>query len=206
MFEYFLKRYERKLAASVSSQLRSSWLRERFYERYKIKVGMYSYGVFDPVRINPGVTIGRYCSVADTVRVFRRNHGVSTLSTHPFFYNSALGMVSKDTIEFAPLVIEDDVWIGHNATILPSVSRIGRGAVIGAGSIVVKDVPCYTVWAGNPAKKIRDRFSAVIIERVEASKWWEMDEHSLRCKLNSKPDCFYTPTLNDLDNFWIDND
>lgn len=52
--------------------------------------------------------------------------------------------------------IEDDVFIGVNCTICNSVT-IGKGAIIGAGSIVTKDVPPYQVWAGNPAKYIKDR-------------------------------------------------
>lgn len=55
------------------------------------------------------------------------------------------------------LVIEDDVWIGARALILSSVNRIGKGAVIGAGSVVTKDVESYTIVAGNPAKKIGER-------------------------------------------------
>ena len=53
-----------------------------------------------------------------------------------------------------PIVIEDKVWIGIAATILPGV-RIGYGAIVGAGSVVTKDVPAMTVVAGNPAKVIK---------------------------------------------------
>ena len=54
------------------------------------------------------------------------------------------------------IVIEDDVWIGHSCSILDGV-RIGKGAVIGAGSVVTKDIPPYTVVAGVPAKMIKMR-------------------------------------------------
>jgi acetyltransferase-like isoleucine patch superfamily enzyme len=56
----------------------------------------------------------------------------------------------------ASIAIEDDVWIGANAVILPGVT-IGRGAVIGAGSVVTKDVAPYTICAGNPARVMRAR-------------------------------------------------
>lgn len=56
----------------------------------------------------------------------------------------------------APVVIEDDVFIGMNAIICNSV-HIGKGAVVGAGSVVTKDIPAYQVWAGNPAHYIKNR-------------------------------------------------
>lgn len=71
--------------------------------------------------------------------------------TH-FFDPSQKGRVFR----FAKVTIEEDVFIGINVTICNSVT-IGRGAVIGAGSIVTKDIPPYQVWAGNPARYIKDR-------------------------------------------------
>ena len=52
--------------------------------------------------------------------------------------------------------IEDEVFIGINVVICNSVT-IGKGAIVGAGSIVTKDIPPYQVWAGNPARYIKDR-------------------------------------------------
>ncbi|MCB9159898.1 MAG: CatB-related O-acetyltransferase [Caldilineaceae bacterium] len=57
---------------------------------------------------------------------------------------------------FPPVRIEDDVWIGARAIILPGVT-IGQGAIIGAGAVVTKDVPAYAVCAGNPARVLRLR-------------------------------------------------
>ena len=54
------------------------------------------------------------------------------------------------------VTIEDDVFIGMNAIICNSVT-IGRGAVVGAGAVVTKDIPPYQIWAGNPARHIKDR-------------------------------------------------
>jgi len=66
-----------------------------------------------------------------------------------------------------PVIIEDDVWIGSNATILKGVT-VGRGSIIGAGSVVVKDVPPYSVCAGNPARVIRMRFTDEEINEHES--------------------------------------
>lgn len=59
--------------------------------------------------------------------------------------------------EYKKIYIEDDVWIGHGSIILQGV-RIKRGSIIAAGSVVTKDVPEYTIYGGNPARKIKDRF------------------------------------------------
>ena len=56
-----------------------------------------------------------------------------------------------------PVIIEDDVWIGFNATILKGV-RIGRGAIVGANTVITKDVPPYTIMVGNPARAVGSAF------------------------------------------------
>lgn len=60
--------------------------------------------------------------------------------------------------EYPPVRIEDDVWIGARAIILPGL-KIGKGAIIGAGSVVTKDVPPYAICVGNPARVIKYRYS-----------------------------------------------
>lgn len=60
-----------------------------------------------------------------------------------------------DDVAHAPVVIEDDVWINAGATVLKGVT-IGREAVVGAGAVVTRDIECYTVVAGVPARKIGD--------------------------------------------------
>jgi len=82
------------------------------------------------------------------------SHSLSAASRHDHFISiiaSGHPMVVDDVS--APIVIEDDAWIGFNATILKGVT-IGKGAVVGAASLVTKDVPAYTVVAGNPANPI----------------------------------------------------
>ena len=59
-------------------------------------------------------------------------------------------------IDFAPVIIEDDADLGVGAIVLPGV-RIGRGAQVGAGAVVTRDVPPYAVVAGNPARVLRER-------------------------------------------------
>ena len=88
------------------------------------------------------VRIGKDCSIAWGV----------TICDHDF---QKLYIKDEVQVETAPVVIEDNVWIGMNATILKGVT-IGRGAVIGAGSVVTKSIPARTVAAGNPARVVRE--------------------------------------------------
>lgn len=65
------------------------------------------------------------------------------------------------------VIIEDDVWIGHGSIVL-TPARIGRGAVVAAGSVVTKDVPSYAIVAGVPAHVIKMRFTPEEIVRHES--------------------------------------
>jgi acetyltransferase-like isoleucine patch superfamily enzyme len=182
-----------RLKIMLRNQFTSQPLRNYFAKNYGIKVGLYTYGCFDERRINPNVTFGRYCSIADSVRVFTRNHPIDAISMHPILYNPRLGLKEIITLSFEKLIIEDDVWIAHNATILPSVKFIGRGSVIGAGSIVTRDVPAYAIVAGNPAHLIKMRFDKETIERIEKSRWWEYSIEDFIKLFKNKPDLFPFP-------------
>ena len=70
-----------------------------------------------------------------------------------------------------PPIIGNDVWIAAKSIVFQGV-KIGNGAVIGAGSVVTKDVPDYAIVAGNPARIIRYRFTPDIIAYLNETKWW----------------------------------
>jgi virginiamycin A acetyltransferase len=149
-------------------------LREWFARDFHVEVGLYSYGCFDRWRIPARTRIGRYCSFARSARVLDANHPFDALSTHPFLYEKKFGLVDRDLIDPPWLTIEDDVWVSHNATITPSCKFVGRGAIIGAGAIVTKDVPRYTIMVGAPAAPLRKRFPQDLEVAIEESRWWEM--------------------------------
>jgi len=67
-----------------------------------------------------------------------------------------------------PITICDDVWIGVRAMFLPGVT-VGRGAIIGAGAVVTKDVPEWAIVAGNPARVVRFRYEKVESQTLETS-------------------------------------
>jgi len=180
----------------LRNQFTSHSLRDYYIKNHGILAGLYTYGCFDETRINPGVTFGRYCSIAISARIFTRNHPVHAISMHPVLYNPSLGFKEIISLPFEKITIEDDVWIGHNATILPSVKFIGRGSVIGAGSVVTHDVPAYAIVAGNPARLIKMRFDEETIERIEKSRWWEYSIEELISVFKKKPDLFPFPIKN----------
>lgn len=153
--------------------MRSATARQMMSQYHGVEIGAYSYGeCYDPALIPPGVVIGRYVSIARGVRFFVQNHPLDRLSTHPFFYETCPGVAVTNDLPAGRLEIGSDVWIGCNAIVTPGCRRIGHGAVIGAGSIVTKDVSDFAIVAGNPARKIRDRFSPEVIEQLQRNPWW----------------------------------
>jgi acetyltransferase-like isoleucine patch superfamily enzyme len=160
----------------------------------KYSVGRYTYGlpeVFDFKDNNCGnLKIGSFCSISSNVKIFLSgNHRTDWVTTYPFNvvfpkFESFTGHPQSK----GDVVIGNDVWIGMGSLILSGV-KIGDGAVVGAGSIVTKDVPPYTIVAGNPAKIINLRFSQEEIQSLLRIQWWDRDilwiEENMHLLLNS---------------------
>ena len=81
-------------------------------------------------------------------------------------------------------VVGNDVWIGQNVTALPGV-HIGDGAIIGANSVVSKDVEPYTIAAGNPIRPIRKRFDDETIRLLLRLKWWDWSAEKIFANLET---------------------
>jgi acetyltransferase-like isoleucine patch superfamily enzyme len=153
---------------------RSASVRKILRQHHGVEVGAYSYGdCMIPGLFPPGVSIGRYTSIAPGVRVYNQNHPLDHLSMHPFFYDPRLGLLKENPMPRGRLVIGHDSWIGVNAIITPGCTRIGHGAVVGAGAFVTKDVDDFAIVAGNPAKVIRYRFPEETRRAILASRWWD---------------------------------
>ncbi len=140
-------------------------------------------------------SIGRFCSIAYNVKIGLGNHPTEWVSTHPFAYEKKYGFVDagrnfKDQI-VKPTTIGNDVWIGANSTILAGVN-IGHGAIIGAHSLVTKDVEPYSIVVGTPARHLRYRFETALIDRLLKSAWWNMDYSVLKKNIGlmDNPDQF----------------
>jgi acetyltransferase-like isoleucine patch superfamily enzyme len=124
--------------------------------------------------------MGPYCSVGPECLIGSLGrHPAAHFSTSPVTFSTKaplcriFGSVDEG-IEFeeeAPVFIGADVWIGARAIVLDGV-KIGHGAIIGANTVVTKDVPPYAIVYGSPPRVQRYRFSPEVIEVLLASQWW----------------------------------
>ena len=121
--------------------------------------------------------IGKFCSIAKGIEFVMNgaNHVMKGISTYPF--NIIGGDWSKNIPNLTDLplkgdtVVGNDVWFGQNVTVMPGI-KIGDGAIIGANSVVTKDVPAYAIVGGNPIKIIRYRYDDETIALLEKLAWW----------------------------------
>jgi acetyltransferase-like isoleucine patch superfamily enzyme len=138
------------------------------FDRGKVTVGKKTYGelcimTFSNTRSQ--LIIGNYCSIAGGVFfLLDSGHPIYSVSTYPFKVK-CFGY-EAEAICKGNIIVEDDVWIGTNS-IINSGIKIGRGAIVAAGSVVVKNVEPYAIVGGNPAKFIKYRFDEKIRQRLQ---------------------------------------
>lgn len=112
----------------------------------RVVIGDYS-GIGYGCVIQGNVIIGCHVMMGPEVLIYTQNHNFSRVD---------VPMDKQGFAEEEQVIIEDDVWIGARVIILPGV-RIGRGSVIGAGTVVSKNIPEYSVAVGNPARVVKKR-------------------------------------------------
>lgn len=128
--------------------------------------------------IGDKLIIGKFCALARGVKFIMNgaNHKLSGVSTYPFqIFGNGWERVMPQAGELpyrGDTVVGHDVWIGFEALIMPGV-RIGNGAIVSSRSVVVADVPAYTIVGGNPARPIRQRFAPDEIAALESLAWWD---------------------------------
>ena len=121
--------------------------------------------------------IGKFCQLASgtTFIMGSANHRLSSVTTYPF--NVMGGSWTENTkphLSELPhkgdIVLGNDVWIGRESVIMPGV-KIGDGAIVASYSVVTKDIPPYTVYGGNPARFIKNRFDEELTQLLLTFKW-----------------------------------
>jgi virginiamycin A acetyltransferase len=150
------------------------------FSRYS--VGRFSYGCPAPIIIddlsNPQATfkIGSFCSVGPNVTVLLgHEHRIDWVTTYPFscvFDGFDEIVEHSNALTNGSVTIGNDVWIGMNAFILDDVN-VSSGAIVGACSVVTKDVEPYTIVAGNPARVVGKRFDEKTISKLLQISWWD---------------------------------
>lgn len=160
-----------------------------FIKAQNIIVGDYSYydDPIDPEGFernvlynfgNDRLIIGKFCAIATGVKFIMNgaNHKLDAISTYPFpiFGHGWEGEMEQliNLPSRGDTVIGNDVWLGYESLIMPGVT-VGDGAIIAARSVVVKDIPPYTIAGGNPAQPIKQRFDDQAIAQLLAIRWWD---------------------------------
>lgn len=118
-----------------------------FGKGFLIEIGDHS-SIGKDAKIPPDIKIGKDVMMGNNVTIFGASH---------VFDRTDVPIISQGSKRYPPFVIEDDVWIGQGAIILPKVGKLSKGTIVGAGSVVTKSFPEYSIVAGNPAKLIRLR-------------------------------------------------
>lgn len=137
------------------------------FEEYNV---LYNYD-FSKVKL----IIGKFCAIAAETRfIMTGDHKLDAISTYPFPIFGH-GWETSFNVDDLPvkgdIIVGNDVWFGYDSLVMNGVT-IGNGAIIAARAVVVKDVPAYSIVAGNPAKVVKMRFDDKTIERLQEIAWW----------------------------------
>lgn len=152
-------------------------------------IGAYSY-MNDGGYIRGDVFIGRFSSIGRRVTIGAGGHYMTGVSTHPLLSGGKTrNTYSQEEMAYLKICQENptngvtmigcDVWIGDGVIVMPGIN-IGHGAVIGANSVVTKDVSPYSIVAGSPAREIRKRFPEDIVNKLIRTEWWEYSLDQLK--------------------------
>lgn len=121
--------------------------------------------------------IGKYVAFGDGIKIITSNHNLNQVNLQ-YALSKKIGILPKHDSKMG-VIIGHNVWIGDNVIILPGV-KVCNGAVIGAGSVVTKNVQAYAVVSGVPARLRKFRFSQDKIDEIERTSWWNWSTNEMR--------------------------
>ena len=126
--------------------------------------------------------VGKFCSIGHGTYIGLWEHNMA-VSTHSFYLYESSGNLVKGYKDYDKCALStylgNDVWVGANSVILKGRS-IGDGAIVGAGSVVTRDVPPYAIAVGNPAKIVKYRFPPDDIAFLLRLQWWDAPREILQ--------------------------
>lgn len=151
-------------------------------ENFEVENVLYNYD-FSKVKL----IIGKFCAIAaETHFIMTGDHKLDGVSTYPFpifkqGWEKAFNV--SDLPVKGDIIVGNDVWFSYGCLIKGGVT-IGDGAIIAAGAVVVKNVPAYSIVAGNPAKVVKMRFDDETIKRLLEIAWWNWDIEKINRNLD----------------------
>lgn len=151
---------------------------------FSTKIVSIGKGTYGPLNVqswgskNENLQIGCYCSIATDVKfILGGNHNYSKITTFPYKVKALGATVEAESN--GPIIVDSDVWIGEGVTVLSGV-HICQGAIIGAGSVVSKNIPPYAIAVGNPVKIIKFRFDQALISELMRVDYSKIDMDSFK--------------------------
>lgn len=154
------------------------------FEKNVLYLHELQYGLDTPL---DKLIIGKFCQIATGARFIMNaaNHDMDGISTYPFkIFGKSWTSAHMNRIYKGNIMIGNDVWIGNSALFLQGI-KVGDGAIIGAASVVTKDVAPYTIVAGNPAREIRKRFEQEIVDYLLELQWWNWSIEKITAHLEA---------------------
>jgi len=181
--EYFWNKLLKKirLRAIVNSTIHPTSKICAGSQLVNVKMGKHSDIGYDCTIIN--TDIGSFCSFGANIIIGGLSHTIDWVSTSPVFNENLDHLKQKFSYHKFQLDVHtnigNDVWIANNVQIKAGI-KVSDGAVIGMGSVVVKDIGPYEIWAGNPAKLIRKRFDDGIINHILSTDWYNWEDSKIK--------------------------